>query len=987
MSERSIRGSTRRVTRSESKRKEDEKRVSSGPPVLFDTTMDSVLTSETMVPKDKPASKHEEGSQTTRASSNRKLLLQQIKEEEELIERKLALVKRRNELIAAGSETASSSGSSMYQQKRIENWVINAGTTAVKEEAVAAAQRKGELLATPSTSRKPTKAQLTARQSKLSDLPKFEGSQTAWASFISNFNRTTEMCGYNNDENLTRLNKCLEGKARETVECLLMHPENVPMIIDTLRLVFGQPVRIIHELTNKISSLPSIPEGKFEEVVDLAVKVRNYCATVEVCNLKGYQNNETLLHKITNKLPPTLRLRWAEFPLEKDEVSLQTFSSWIGNIAKTASTITPSSANIVRPSNDRKGLKGSFVNTHAEQAPQASTAAKASNICVVCKGSCASVDRCARFAELSGEGRWAVVKEKQLCRKCLRQHKGFCKRLTPCGVEGCTFKHHSLLHRSKPQNQETPERQCNVHHNNENNILFRMIPVRVYGRNVSVDTYAFMDDGSEITLMDESLADELQLEGPHKSLCLKWANHMRHHEEASKTVSIKLSGKGNEIHSLHAIQTVKGLDLPKQTLNMNSLIKKYPYLAHTPVESYRDAKPRILIGLDNARLSTVKKSREGGRNQPVAGKTRLGWTVYGYCGNERGASSSTPNYYLQVRKCECNCDDTLYSAMKEYFALDSIGIDKSSPALLSKEGERSLQILSQQSRLIDKRYECGLLWKYDNVRLPESKAMAINRWKCLERKVTTDKELAIAMQTKIQEYMDNQYIRKLTPAEMNENHKRVRYLPMFPVSNPNKPGKFRIVWDAAAKAHGISLNSVLLKGPDQLSSLPSILMKFRQNRIGITGDIREMFHQVRINKEDQHCQRFLWKPDISSGAPTEYVMCVMTFGAACSPSTAQIIKNLNARRFENQYPDATKVILEQHYVDDMLISVESEEEAIKLAKEVKCVHSEGGFEIRNWLSNSKAVLDELNGDKTTEKSLNIGLPLPTEKVLGMYWCT
>ncbi|XP_062557911.1 uncharacterized protein LOC134222771 [Armigeres subalbatus] len=190
-----------------------------------------------------------------------------------------------------------------------------------------------------------------------------------------------------------------------------------------------------------------------------------------------------------------------------------------------------------------------------------------------------------------------------------------------------------------------------------------------------------------------------------------------------------------------------------------------------------------------------------------------------------------------------------------------------------------------------------------------------------------------------------------------------------------------MVWDAAAVAHGISLNSALLKGPDQLSELFTILVQFREGRVALTGDVREMFLQVLMHPEDQQCQRFLWYDE--DRTPSIYVLQVMTFGA---PS-AQFVKNLNAERFKGDYPAAAEVIQKRHYVDDMLVSVATEKEAVELALQVKAVHAAGGFEIRNWISNSKRVAEALEVNNTEEKNLDLSPELSTEKVLGMWWCT
>ena len=55
------------------------------------------------------------------------------------------------------------------------------------------------------------------------------------------------------------------------------------------------------------------------------------------------------------------------------------------------------------------------------------------------------------------------------------------------------------------------------------------------------------------------------------------------------------------------------------------------------------------------------------------------------------------------------------------------------------------------------------------------------------------------------------------------------YLPHFGVFNPQKPDKIRVVFDSAAENRGVSLNKLLLFGPDLANSLLGVLLRFRKH--------------------------------------------------------------------------------------------------------------------------------------------------------------
>ena len=277
-------------------------------------------------------------------------------------------------------------------------------------------------------------------------------------------------------------------------------------------------------------------------------------------------------------------------------------------------------------------------------------------------------------------------------------------------------------------------------------------------------------------------------------------------------------------------------------------------------------------------------------------------------------------------------DKDIGRQLKNFWNVESFGVDTRAKALRSKEDQRAGEILNQTACRRGDHWETGLLWKSDNEVLPESKKVEEQRFRTLEKKMAKDPYFKRQYEKTIEEYCTKKYARILTAEEERLTTPRTWYLPHFAVTNPNKPGKIRLVWDAAAKSQGVSLNDKLLKGPDLYNSQTGILSIFRERPVAICGDMKEMFHQVLIREEDQGSQRFLGRGS-QTGEMRTLQMEVMIFGAVSPPYVAQEIKNRNAEEFKEAYPEASRAIKDRHYMDDHLDSMDTTEEAIIRAQQ------------------------------------------------------
>ena len=135
--------------------------------------------------------------------------------------------------------------------------------------------------------------------------------------------------------------------------------------------------------------------------------------------------------------------------------------------------------------------------------------------------------------------------------------------------------------------------------------------------------------------------------------------------------------------------------------------------------------------------------------------------------------------------------------------------------------------------------------------------------------------------------------------------------------------KLRVVFYGSAKTtNGLSLNDILLVGPNVQQDLFSILLRFRMHNYVLIADIEKMYRQILVSDKDCHYQRILWR-----NSPLEqfkhFVLRTVTYGTASASFLATRCLIQIGKDHEASFPDAASAIINDFYVDDLLTGADT----------------------------------------------------------------
>ena len=248
--------------------------------------------------------------------------------------------------------------------------------------------------------------------------------------------------------------------------------------------------------------------------------------------------------------------------------------------------------------------------------------------------------------------------------------------------------------------------------------------------------------------------------------------------------------------------------------------------------------------------------------------------------------------------------------------------------------------------------------------------------KALERresKLLKDDRLKDLYNEQVNDFVQRGVISKMSDFELDSWHGPVRYVDHHEVFKEGSTTPLRIVINSSFR-HGneLSFNEILMKGPNVLTSLYEILLRWRLYPVAFVGDVSKMYHNVRTGELEGNLRRMLWRGCEQNRKPDVYRFNVVTFGDRPAGCIAVSALKSTADMFAFVSEKAAHILKEDSYMDDVVSGGNSVSEAELLSADIQNIAARGGFKFKRFQYSKPSVEEHSEVDVGSEKVLGVG---------------
>ena len=317
-----------------------------------------------------------------------------------------------------------------------------------------------------------------------------------------------------------------------------------------------------------------------------------------------------------------------------------------------------------------------------------------------------------------------------------------------------------------------------------------------------IETYAFLDPGSNATFVTEKLMEQLSVRGKRTGILLRAMGH----EKPVKTYAMRgleiCSLDGSCFIELPEVFTQNAIPVSQEKIPTEMGIKRWPNLKDVHLRPIK-ADVGLLIGANIPKamepLKVINSQWEG----PYAVLTCLGWTINGPLGStapmdEHGRTRITSNEISVVK-----LEELLVHQYNQEFSELACNEKQEN----SFEDKKFLHMVNSSVKRKDGHYEIPLPFRQDNIRLPNNRKLAEQRALSLACKFQKDEALRKDYNGFMSDVLRKGHAERVSEEQLPRKVGRLWYIPPPDVYHKSKKTIW-MVFDCASSFQGTSLNFV-----------------------------------------------------------------------------------------------------------------------------------------------------------------------------------
>ena len=698
------------------------------------------------------------------------------------------------------------------------------------------------------------------------EIRKFNGDLKEWLGFWSQFEKIHEDSTLHDSDKFQYLVQSMVPgtRAHKLVSSYPQSAPNYPLVIAALKDRFGDKVLLTEVYVRQMLKLVIRNVGKPKSVTLSAMydELESHLRALETLGVTQEQSAAFLYPLVESSLPEETIRAWQRSAMsgydddhqdKPVDERLKSLMKFLKMEVKGAERLSYVSEGFSEPVKERTVKDKRVTGSHTSLPTAAGLLAAhpQRGACIFCDKSHDS-QACVSAQTMPYSLKKRKILDKRACLCCLKvgHMAKACKSYIRCLM--CQKRHVTLMCPDLEANKKTTENlnDSNVEQtvvsqlNCTNEVLLQTLRCTIQNGAKHKEVRVLLDPGSQKSYILESTARclGLQSEGQTKLYHLLFGGIKQ--VQTHEVYEINLGGK----HSRRL-----------KVLGHNHICGKIPRMARGPwmtelkekkifvSDLGDDSEIEVLIGSDYyADLVTGRKHCL--QNGLVALETSLGWTLSGKLKEPLEESCGMLVTSMFVAD----------ATVTELWNLETIGIRDPVERKSREEKETSVKehFIQTVARSEEGRYIVALPWTVESPQIPSNKEVAEKRLVSMTAKLQSRGQYQ-----EYQKVFDDWLAEGLVEVVEDDGKKdHCHYLPHRAVFKPeSRTTPVRPVFDASCKVdRSPSLNEMLEKGPNMLELLPTILLRFREGKIGVTADIRKAFQMIEVNESDRDFLRFLW---------------------------------------------------------------------------------------------------------------------------------